>query len=281
MSNQERIYYIYAWYYVDTGEIFYIGKGKGNRYLEKSASRNKYFKNIVNSSNVKVKLLHTDLTNDESLKLEKELIKFYWDRGECKANFHEGGLGGYTGNYNNPERSKKLSDFAKTRVGVKNPNYGNKWSLEQRQQLSLKNKGVCHITPEHLAKLIQINTGRVVSQETREKLSKINRGKKMNPHSVHKSVVSHIKEKYQVFNEGVLIFETFTKSKLKEFLKSTFNISRTIVDKLLTKTYKPTFEKHKCLNNIIVEITPINESERSMLYNQGVSTNPDECKGVE
>ena len=39
-------FYIYFWFYKNTDEVFYIGKGKGNRFLERKAHRNEYFKNI-------------------------------------------------------------------------------------------------------------------------------------------------------------------------------------------------------------------------------------------
>ena len=58
------IYYVYAWYYANTGEIFYIGKGKNGRYMERKVHRNRYFVNILNKhgGGVRVKLLETGLT---------------------------------------------------------------------------------------------------------------------------------------------------------------------------------------------------------------------------
>lgn len=26
--NESKVFYVYAWYYIKTGEVFYIGKGK-------------------------------------------------------------------------------------------------------------------------------------------------------------------------------------------------------------------------------------------------------------
>ena len=47
MSNiQSNHYYIYAWYYKNTGEIFYIGKGSRGRWKDVVNHRNQYFKNI-------------------------------------------------------------------------------------------------------------------------------------------------------------------------------------------------------------------------------------------
>ena len=40
-----KVYYVYEWYIVETGEIFYVGKGSGNR-VTSMKDRNEYFKNI-------------------------------------------------------------------------------------------------------------------------------------------------------------------------------------------------------------------------------------------
>ena len=104
-------YYVYAWYYKDSGKYFHIGKGKNNRYKERKVHRNQFFRNVLNKegSNVDVKILYKNLSENEAFNLERKLIHYYWSIGECKTNLHEGGCGGNTGNYNNPERSQKLS----------------------------------------------------------------------------------------------------------------------------------------------------------------------------
>ena len=75
------IYYVYAWYYVDTGEIFYIGKGKNNRYKERKVHRNQFFKNILakHKENVDAKILESNMTESVALAREKQLISEYWN----------------------------------------------------------------------------------------------------------------------------------------------------------------------------------------------------------
>ena len=60
MNNTDNIYYIYAWYFTNTNEIFYIGKGKGDRYKYVGTRRNEYFLNIIKKykDNVNVKKLY-------------------------------------------------------------------------------------------------------------------------------------------------------------------------------------------------------------------------------
>lgn len=43
-------FYIYEWYRIDTGEIFYVGKGKGTRYTQKK-NRSKMFRDYINKYN--------------------------------------------------------------------------------------------------------------------------------------------------------------------------------------------------------------------------------------
>ena len=49
MEEQEKIYYVYKWFLKDTGEVFYIGKGCGDRY-KNTSKRNKKFKEIYNTN---------------------------------------------------------------------------------------------------------------------------------------------------------------------------------------------------------------------------------------
>ena len=48
-SKENRKYYVYKWYYKNTGVTFYVGKGTNGRYKESTKDkRNFYFNNVVN-----------------------------------------------------------------------------------------------------------------------------------------------------------------------------------------------------------------------------------------
>ena len=46
-SNENRNYYVYRWYYKNTGVTFYVGKGTNNRYKDKRADRRNVFFNSL------------------------------------------------------------------------------------------------------------------------------------------------------------------------------------------------------------------------------------------
>jgi len=142
-DSEKRIFYVYAWYFKDTNEIFHIGKGKGNRYLDEVNHRNSYFKSVLKKhrDNVDVRILISNMTEKESLQKEREMIKQYKELGQCKTNFHEGGCGGNTGKYDDPERSRKISDAASKRTAEKNPMFGKHHTMESRKKMSNANKG--------------------------------------------------------------------------------------------------------------------------------------------
>ena len=175
----KSIYYVYAWYYVSTGEIFYIGKGKNDRYKERKIHRNRYFVNILNKhgDEVDVKILENGLTEENALLHEKLLINQYWETGQCKANLHEGGCGGNTGNYDSVERSRKLSESAKKRTGPKNGMYGRTHSAEARLKMRLANIGR-HLSEDHRQKLRIANTGRIKTESELKKISIAHKGRK-------------------------------------------------------------------------------------------------------
>lgn len=58
-KEKTKEFYIYAHYTLDTNEIFYIGKGKGNR-LGHKRGRSNLWKNIVNKHGYSKKILWVD-----------------------------------------------------------------------------------------------------------------------------------------------------------------------------------------------------------------------------
>lgn len=244
-------FYVYRWYYKDTNETFHIGKGKGQRYKEKTKSRNQYFKNIINKEqdNVTSEIIIDNLTEEQAWKIERQTIAKYKTIGECKTNLHEGGKGGYTGNYDSPERSKKLSEAAKKRVGKLNPMYGRHHSEETKQKLREANLGK-KLTPEHKAKLIAANTGRQKTPEEIERIRQLNLGKPMSSETKQKMMNNLCPFEYQIYLNNELKYTCLGHTELWRYCKEEFNISRTIIDKIIANNWKPTFNKHKWLETL-------------------------------
>ena len=249
-----KIYYVYAWYFKDTGEIFHIGKGKNNRYKDTKCHRNQFFLNIINKhkDNVDVKFLLTNLTNNESLKHEKELIKYYKSIGQCKTNFHEGGCGGYTGNYKSPERSKKLSIAARKRVGEKNPMFGHTHTLEARKKISDANKGKV-LSKDHIEKLRKVNTGRIKTPEERHKLSVANKGKIVSKKSIVKGIKTQAIGVYELSYDSKIFAACVSYATLIKLCKKDLGISSSILEKICNKTFIPKFNRHKWINALNIQ----------------------------
>lgn len=90
--DSENEFYIYEWFNIDTGEVFYVGKGKKYRYKNKS-QRNQYFKNYINKHKCDVRKVFINLSEQEAFDREIKLIKSYKDIGQCKCNLSLGGEG--------------------------------------------------------------------------------------------------------------------------------------------------------------------------------------------
>lgn len=67
-------YYIYAWFNIETFEIFYIGLGKGDRRFH-TKQRNKLFKNYIEINKCAVRLFKTGLNEEEARQWERILIE--------------------------------------------------------------------------------------------------------------------------------------------------------------------------------------------------------------
>lgn len=86
-------YYVYEWYVVDTGEVFYVGKGcrrrAGNVYC-----RNAYFKDMYYSHDCSWRIVESGMSESAAYEKEIELIKFYRENTDFRmTNVQSGGEG--------------------------------------------------------------------------------------------------------------------------------------------------------------------------------------------
>jgi hypothetical protein len=88
-----NVYYVYIHRRGDNNEVFYVGKGKGNRIKQRDG-RNIYWKNIVNKHGYTYEIVEKELSEDSAFDLEIELIKFYRESGHKLVNLRNGGEGG-------------------------------------------------------------------------------------------------------------------------------------------------------------------------------------------
>ena len=168
MQDNNNVYYVYIWYIVDTGEVFYVGKGKNRRYKQLD-NRNKYFKDMYSSHNCDVRKIYENLTEAEAFEKEKETIKWYRENTNFRlTNQTDGGDGtsGWqpsdefrakqsqihkeqwqdeafrfrmlqirrdeNGVYKSKEFREKISKLVQ---GENNPNYNHKWTDEMKERL--------------------------------------------------------------------------------------------------------------------------------------------------
>ena len=169
LEGEYIIFYVYLYIIIDTDEIFYVGKGKGNRAW--TGKRNKFCEDMKNTHDWKVVILKDNLSEREAFDLEIESIAKYKNchrltnqtvggdgasgykmTSEQKARISESSklkwqdkdfrnkqiYNRQYGVYQSPEFRKKLSLVTK---GELNGNYGNKWTDEQKKIASAKMKG--------------------------------------------------------------------------------------------------------------------------------------------
>ena len=78
-------YYVYIHRKLTTGEIFYIGKGKNDRY-KCLQNRSKFWKNIASKHGLLIEIYQDGLQEWYAFELEKELIDLYGRRDSLSGN---------------------------------------------------------------------------------------------------------------------------------------------------------------------------------------------------
>ena len=90
----ENKFYVYEWYDIDTQQVFYVGKGCGKRAYE-TKQRNNKFLDYHSKHNTNVRIVFSNLMEEEAFKKEKELYeKYSQSPNNILCNLMECGYGG-------------------------------------------------------------------------------------------------------------------------------------------------------------------------------------------
>lgn len=112
LQEMNRIeFYIYEWFDLDNGDVFYVGKGHGDRY-KKNKSRNDMFDSYIKTHRCDVRIVEHFDSEDDAFRAENEFIERYKNIGQCQTNIALGGRG------------------TQYMTGEKNPMFGKPWFNE-------------------------------------------------------------------------------------------------------------------------------------------------------
>jgi hypothetical protein len=124
-------FYIYCHRKKTDGKCFYIGKGKGYRYNQKT-SRNKYWWNIVNKYGFESEILVNNISEDKAFELESYFCNQIGYDNLCNMR-EEKGWGGYS---HSDETKSKISN---SHLGKEKP-WVRDFRLGQKESEETKNK---------------------------------------------------------------------------------------------------------------------------------------------
>lgn len=174
MLPSSNIYCLYRHIRLDKNECFYVGIGKKSRAYSKF-HRNKHWKNIVNTSQYIVEIVFDNLSKEEAIQKEIELIKYY-GRVDLKSgslvNLTDGGEGNFNALFSE-ERKRKISKA----------NLGKKLSEQHKLSISKAHLGKKR-SEQHKLNMSKGNLGKKRSEEAKEKYSKAKKGKKLMKHVI-------------------------------------------------------------------------------------------------
>lgn len=159
LMDETKKYYVYGWFYKDSGKFFYIGKGCKYRYRSRKRDNEKLVE-ILNSYDCDSKILVGNLSEKEAFDKEKEMILFYRDNGHPLINIQDGGYA--------PPSAKGL-----------------KRTVETREKLSKALKNYCDNNPSEMAK----------RSERMEKFLRTDAGKDFSQKSIKARQTKEFREK--------------------------------------------------------------------------------------
>jgi len=125
-------YYIYQHRAADTGEIFYVGKGKDKRHADKN-KRSRYWKFYVEKHGFTSEIIADNLDEELAFLAEIECIDVYKRRGIKLVNLSNGGEG--CSGYSHPHSEEQKAKWSAMRKGVTSPRKGVKLSEETKEKM--------------------------------------------------------------------------------------------------------------------------------------------------
>lgn len=146
----DRTYYVYAHYRNDNNDIFYIGKGKGQRCYDSLRRSDIWNKIVKKSGGFIYKILYDNLTEEESLIIENKLILYYgrkkFNEGPlCNLTVGFDGLSGFCHSEKTKDimRQKAIGRKISKESGLKIADSNKKriWTKESKEKGALKRTG--------------------------------------------------------------------------------------------------------------------------------------------
>ena len=253
--DSKKIYYVYKWIRLDTNQVFYIGKGHGNRYKDRSM-RNRYFNNVVNKlgmENIVIEIIEDNLDEPTAFEREKYYIQFYKNKGHKLTNMTSGGEGSSDWyNFLSEEEKEIHKERSKSFLGKHH-------TEETKRKMSRSLTGVKHNLSEEsrqkLSKLAKSRPayfkGKHLTEETKEKLRKARLGKKgKNAKEVlildsDYSIIKSIRSREDTFKQYPNIKEHYIRKCLEGNAKIS-NLKDCLYcdqDKTITFIYKQDYDK--------------------------------------
>lgn len=98
------MFFVYEWYNIDTGEIFYVGKGTRNRH--KVRKHNKFFNDYISRHNCESRIIREFENEQDAFAYEYERVSELKSQNQCVCNIYDGGFGGTTGWWTDSLREK-------------------------------------------------------------------------------------------------------------------------------------------------------------------------------
>ena len=156
-------YYIYQHRAVDTGNIFYVGKGKDKRHSDKN-KRNRYWKFYVEKHGFTSEIIANGLSEELAFLAEMECIDVYKRRGIQLVNATDGGEGatGY----------KHTAEHKASMKGNKNGSASWVMTFKDKKHTEESRQKMSHSQIGNKNKL-----GKKISNESKQKMSQAKFGK--------------------------------------------------------------------------------------------------------